>query len=285
MADHSRTPSPPRTPTGSADSPLATSGNGADSTAGQARQQAGEVAETAKQTGAQVASTVKEQAGEVTAEAGRQAKQVWQEARSEFTDQASTQQQRVAGGLHSLADELRQMADGSQENGVASDLARQAADRAHGVAEWLQTREPGDLLSELQSFARRRPGVYLGVAAAAGLLVGRLTRGLTGSGEASTESTGRSALDAGATYPAPRATRVPPPPPTAGYTGVGTGLGTDIGTGLGTGVGRDPGFGVGVGGIQEDPDLVPPASFAPDPAPLRGPGEPVTGAARRNDLP
>lgn len=274
MADHSRTPTPPLTPAGPVEPSFPPAGNGSDSTTGQARQQAGEVAETAKQTGAQVASTVKEQAGEVTAEAGRQAKQVWQEARSEFTDQASSQQQRVAGGLHSLADELRQMADGSQENGVASDLARQAADRAHGVADWLQSREPGDLLGELQSFARRRPGVYLGVAAAAGLLVGRLTRGLTASGDSSSDDAARSGLPAAGTYPAPRPTRVPPPAPAVGYTGAGTGLSTS-----------QVGYGVGVGGIEEDPDLVAPASIAADPAPLRGPGESVSGGFRRTDLP
>lgn len=288
MADHSRTDIPPL-PTGTSTGapPPATGsttlpappGGGGDSATQQARQQAGEVAETAKQTGAQVASTVKEQAGEVTAEAGRQAKQVWHEARSEFTDQASTQQQRVAGGLHTLADELHQMAQGSDQNGVASDLARQAADRAHGIADWLQAREPGDLLSELQTFARRRPGVYLGVAAAAGLLVGRFTRSVTSAGgDSPSDSTTRSGLPAGATYPAPRPTRVPPPAPAVGYTGAGTGL-------LASDVGHAPGFGVGVGGIEEDPDLVPPASITPDPAPLRGPGEPVGGTIRRTDLP
>lgn len=217
MGDHSRTDIPPlpsavpvgASPTGIGAATPPAAGSGGESTTELARQQAGEVAETARQTGAQVASTVKEQAGQVTAEAGRQAKQVFAEARSEFTDQAATQQQRVAGGLHSLADELHQMAQGSQDGGVAGDLARQAAGRAHGIAEWLEAREPGDLLTELQSFARRRPGVYLGVAAAAGLLVGRFTRGLTAAGD---DTPGSSGAAAGSSYPTPRATLVPPPP-------------------------------------------------------------------------
>lgn len=276
MADHSRTPVPPISPSFSAGSSSGISENETDSTTAQAREQAGEVAETAQQSAAQVAATVKEQAGEVTAEAGRQAKQVWHEARSEFTDQASSQQQRVADGLHSLAAELHQMADGSQENGVASDLARQAADRARSLADWLQDREPGDVLGELQTFARRRPGVYLGVAAAAGLLVGRLTRGLTSSGDSS-GSTGGSGLDAGATYPAPPVTRVPPPP-AAGIAGRQT-------RPLAAGVGADAGYDDAFGGIQHDPDLVAPTTFAAPPAPLPGPGDSFPAGVRRTDLP
>jgi hypothetical protein len=46
------------------------------------------------------------------------------------------------------------------------------------VADWLEHREPGDLLDEVRRFARRRPGTFLVGAAVAGALVGRLTRGV-----------------------------------------------------------------------------------------------------------
>ena len=155
-----------------------------------AKDEAGQVAETAKQAGAQVAGTVAEEAGEVTAEAGRQAKQLLSQARSEVTEQAAVTQQRVADGLRSLAEELAAMAKNSEQDGLAADLAGQVADKAHSAAGWLADRDPGTLLDEVRSFARRKPGTYLAIALGAGVLAGRLTRGLAApSGDATTATT------------------------------------------------------------------------------------------------
>jgi hypothetical protein len=144
-----------------------------------AKHEARHVADDAKQGTAQVAETAKQEAREVASDAKRQAKDVYRQVRGEVSDQASTQQQRAASGLHSIAGELDQMASGSQANGVAADLAQQAAQRARAFATWLEAREPGDLAEELRSFARRRPGAFIAGAAAVGLLAGRMTRGLT----------------------------------------------------------------------------------------------------------
>jgi uncharacterized protein YjbJ (UPF0337 family) len=167
----------PSSPTLTPPPPPAQNGDG--STTEVAKAQAGEVADTAKQAGAQVAGTVKEQAGQVTAEAKNQAKQLLSQAQSELTEQAASTQQRVSGGLHALADELAGMARNSEQDGVATDLARQAADKARLAAGWLADRDPGTLLDEVRSFARRKPGTYLAIALGAGVLAGRLTRGLT----------------------------------------------------------------------------------------------------------
>jgi uncharacterized protein YjbJ (UPF0337 family) len=149
------------------------------STTDVATDQASQVADTAKQAGTQVAGTVKDQAGQVTAKAGQQAKQLLSQAQSELSDQAGATQQRVSEGLHALADELHGMAKNSDQEGPATDLARQAADKAHQAAGWLADRDPGALLDEVRSFARRKPGAYLAIALGAGILAGRLTRGLT----------------------------------------------------------------------------------------------------------
>src|SRR6476661_8041730 len=166
---------PPTVPTPS----TPTGGQDQSSTTEVAKDQAGQVADAAKQAGAQVAGTVKEQAGQVTAEAGKQAKQLLAQAQSEVTEQAAATQQRVADGLHALADELTGMAKHSDQDGPATDLARQAADKAHQAAGWLSNRAPGTLLDEVRSYARRKPGTYLAIALGAGVLAGRLTRGLT----------------------------------------------------------------------------------------------------------
>ena len=170
---------PPTTPRHSSESDDA-------STTDVAKDQAAQVADTAKQAGTQVAGTVKEQAGEVTAKAGQQAKQLLSQAQSELSDQAASTQQRVSEGLHALADELTGMAKNSEQDGPATDLARQAADKAHQAAGWLSDRDPGTLLNEVRSFARRKPGTYLALALGAGVVAGRLTRGLTASSDDAT---------------------------------------------------------------------------------------------------
>jgi hypothetical protein len=75
------------------------------------------------------------------------------------------------------------MAANGGQSGLGAELARQAADRMHGAASWLERREPADLLDEVRNFARRRPGAFLIGAAVAGLAAGRLTRGLTAGGQ------------------------------------------------------------------------------------------------------
>jgi hypothetical protein len=156
-----------------------TRANGEGPTGDVAKRQAAKVGDTAKQAGAQVAGTAAEQAGQVAEEAKNQAKQLLLQAQSELSEQAASTQQRVAEGLHALADEFSGMARNSEQDGVATDLARQAADRARSAAGWLADREPGSLLEEVRIFARKKPGTYLALALGAGVLAGRLTRGLT----------------------------------------------------------------------------------------------------------
>ncbi|MGI8446881.1 MAG: hypothetical protein ACR2MP_06810, partial [Streptosporangiaceae bacterium] len=87
-------------------------------------------------------------------------------------------QQRLASELRSAGDELRSMAESSEQGGTASELARQIASRAQDAGQWLEARGPAEVVSEVQAFARRRPGLFLAVAAGVGLVAGRLTRGI-----------------------------------------------------------------------------------------------------------
>ncbi|TPV47490.1 hypothetical protein FJ661_20630, partial [Pseudarthrobacter phenanthrenivorans] len=80
--------------------------------------------------------------------------------------------------------------DAPDQQGVASDLIRQAAQRSESIASWLENKQPGDLLGEVQRFARNKPGTFLLLAAGAGVLAGRLTRGLTAGATESSSTTG-----------------------------------------------------------------------------------------------
>ena len=145
-----------------------------------ARDEASGVGQHAREAGSQVAQTAADQARQVVAETGRQARDLLGEAQGQAYDQASTQQQKAAQQLRTVADELGEMVANGGQSGLATEVARQAADRMHSAASWLEQREPGDLLESVRNFAQRRPGAFLAGAAVAGLAVGRLTRGLAG---------------------------------------------------------------------------------------------------------
>src|SRR5215212_1501968 len=143
--------------THSIDAPLpppATTGTGSPSTSDVAKDQAKNVGQTAAQAGGQVASTATDQAKHVAQETQRQAKDLLDQGRSQ----------------------LRGLADGSSQGapGPARDLLHQASSSVENFASMLQNREPADLLDEVRAFARRKPGLFLLGAAAAGVLAGRL---------------------------------------------------------------------------------------------------------------
>jgi len=120
----------------------------------------------------------REQASGVAAEAGRQGKDLLHEAQGQLEEQAAQGQQMLAKQLLSLSDELRSMADASGQAGMAASLASQVASRVRTAGQWLDDRKPGQVADEMQSFARRRPAAFLALAVGAGLVAGRLTRGL-----------------------------------------------------------------------------------------------------------
>lgn len=159
--------------------PTPTSYGNATDTGSSSGKDASGVAQDAAAGGKQTVETAKEQASEVAHEATNQARALLDQARQQLTEQGSSQQEKAASGLRSLADELTGMVEGQGAgNGLASDLAQQASTRVRDAASWLEARQPGDVLEEVRSFARRRPGTFLLSAAALGLAGGRLTRGL-----------------------------------------------------------------------------------------------------------
>ena len=141
-----------------------------------ARERAQETAGTAADEGRHVAGTAKEEAQRVASEATSQARGVLDDALGQVTEQSAVQKDRLASTLRTLGDDLGSMAD-SGAPGLAGDLARQAADRVQSLGSHLEGREPGELLDDVRTFARQRPGTFLLGALVAGVVVGRLARG------------------------------------------------------------------------------------------------------------
>ena len=142
-----------------------------------AKDEAGNVKDTAVDAGKNVAATAKGEAANVVQETKQQAQSLLSTVTSEVRDQGRNQQQRIATAVHSLSKELGGMASASEESGPLTDLAQQASRRGGEIAHWLEDREPSDVLAEVKRFARRRPVMFLGLCALAGVVAGRLARG------------------------------------------------------------------------------------------------------------
>lgn len=165
----------------SAGSGSTTAGSGASAGSGKADAAKGaaqDVAGDAKAKASDVAGTAKEQASKVASEATDHAKQLYGQASENLKQQAGEQQERAAGGLRSLGEQLGRMAEHDDEQGVASKVVRDLSSRATSAASFLENRDPGSLLDEVKHFAAKRPGTFIAIAAGAGILAGRLTKAL-----------------------------------------------------------------------------------------------------------
>jgi hypothetical protein len=255
-------PLPPPTTTGTgAYAPTTTATTtSSPSTTDVAKDEAKNVKDTAAQAGSQVASTAADQAKEVAAETQRQAKDLLDQGRAQLKDQAITQQQKAAQGLTSLADELRGLANGTSTGapGPARDLLHQASGMVETFAGKLQNREPAELLDEIRSFARRKPGLFLLGAAAAGVLAGRLTSGVKAAHSDTSSTSGYT----------PQSNYVDPAPTYSGYSAPATS--TYAGTGAATGGAPLPPPPYGT--VPPEGSMVPPASPAGWDDPARRPG-------------
>ena len=152
-------------------------GAGSGSTVETAKSEAGNVKDTAVGAAAGVKDVAKSEASNVAQEAKYQARNLVDQTRSQLRDQASNQKSAVAEKLHGFASELGSMASKADESGPMSDLVQDASRRVGEISHWLDNHEPSDLLDEVKRYARRRPVAFLAIAAAAGVLAGRVTRG------------------------------------------------------------------------------------------------------------
>ena len=140
-----------------------------------------EKAATAARTGAQAASegardvaqTAKEEARNVAGEVTTQARRVASDVGEQLRGQARQQHGTMVQKLRQASDDMRQMADG-RDSSPATSLVSNLAERTNRFAEHLETRGPEGVLTDVQEFARRRPGTFLLAAAAAGFVAGRL---------------------------------------------------------------------------------------------------------------
>lgn len=195
----------------------ANGGAGGVQQAGQkAKEEASVTAGQAKQAAGEVAGSVAQQAKAVTGEARQQAGTAVRDLRGRVNEEVQGQAERAAGTLHKWADELDGMAQNAPGDSPVRSLAAQAADGGHRAADYLDKNGLGGVVDDVRGFARRKPGVFLGGAALAGLAVGRMAKagkaqaGGNGGSRAGSDGGSRAGGDA-ATFPQDPPVQVPPP--------------------------------------------------------------------------
>ena len=154
----------------------ATTGSNVGSTAAQETRA---VASTAMDDAKQVADQAREQTSRVASEVSSQARSALERARDDVRSQADLQTERIAESLRSLAGQVQALLDGrTKDAGQLPDLARQASEQLQSFASRLSDGGVDGMLDQTRRFARRRPGVFLAGAVAAGFASGRLFRGV-----------------------------------------------------------------------------------------------------------
>jgi len=127
-----------------------------------------------------VAGVAGDEIKSVAHDAKEAARGFFDETRVQLADQASTQQRRAADALRGTGDELEGMASGTDagSRGMATSAVRALGQQSRRAADWLERREPADVVREVRGYARRHTGAFLLIALGVGIVAGRVTRAL-----------------------------------------------------------------------------------------------------------
>ncbi|MCF1512725.1 hypothetical protein [Streptomyces glomeratus] len=192
-----------------------------------AGQEAAAVGNQATQAVEEVTRTAVEQARTVAGEARAQAGDVARDLRSRMVEEAESQVRRGAGTMRQWAGELAEIADTAAGDSSVKSVLSEASRRGRHAAQYIEERGAEGLVSDVQDFARRRPGLFLGGALLAGFTVGRLAKagsrasaGVTGGSPTPPQSSARQSGQSPAGQPEipdypydPSATDTPTTPP------------------------------------------------------------------------
>jgi hypothetical protein len=187
-----------------------------------AAERASQVAGAARDEARDVAGDVRAEAQAVASEAATQVHNVLDSTRSALRSQARQGTERASGTLGDLGSQFRALAEGDREGaGEVGRYANEAGARLRSIADRLNGKGFDGVVDDVQSFARRRPGAFLAIAAASGFVAGRLFRGAEGASSSEASSAGAPEIGAGQgqDVQAPGGTSTTPPaPPTSPIT-------------------------------------------------------------------
>lgn len=162
---------------------------------------AAETADAAKQSGQAVAGSAADHAKDLAGTASDKASDVLGEAKSQASDLLGTTRDQVQAEaenrrgqavtqLRAIGDELDSMQSHDGDKGVATQLAGRGGAYVRQTADWLDGRQPSEILDDVKRFARERPGTFLLGALVAGIVAGRLTRAVKAGAPSASSSDG-----------------------------------------------------------------------------------------------
>jgi hypothetical protein len=124
-----------------------------------------------------VAEQTREKAGELVEQAREAGGQIAAHGIEEAKPRLEDGKEQVVQTLSAAADALRRTgAEMTDQPGGVGRFAENAADRAERAAEFFGSRDLNEIVSEVESFARRQPAMFLGAAFGLGLLGARFLR-------------------------------------------------------------------------------------------------------------
>ena len=103
-------------------------------------------------------------------------KGVFADLGSDLSSEAQNQKMRLAKGLKGFGTELEEVARNS--SGRVPHLRVRPLPARRGLAHWLEHTEGRDMVRSVEDFGRRRPVMFILGCALAGVVAGRLTRGM-----------------------------------------------------------------------------------------------------------
>jgi hypothetical protein len=121
-------------------------------------EQDGKIVDQAKQAATHVASNVANQ------------------AREQVNTQFDTRKDKAVETMGNVANAIRETSDKLKGVGPLGDVAGRAADSIDHVAEFFEGKQIGDVVRDVERFARREPALFLGAAFAIGLIGGRFLK-------------------------------------------------------------------------------------------------------------
>jgi hypothetical protein len=141
--------------------------------------QAQDLAQGAKEQVKNLASEAKDQAKTLASDAKDQAKEVAGQARDHVQNLVAQQKDQAAERLGSLAEALREAGRKLNEGQQAGDFghyADRAAQQVERLSGYLRDNDLRGFVRDTESFARRRPEVFLGGTLVAGLMLARFLK-------------------------------------------------------------------------------------------------------------
>jgi hypothetical protein len=134
------------------------------------------------QGGDQATEQAKQQSQQLLAHQARQqasnlASRTTEQAKSQLANQKHNASQRMAPIQSALRESAQQLRN--QGQGQVGDYAERAADQVERFSTYLRQTEVDEIMEEVRGFARRRPGLFLGSAAAIGFFATRFLKSST----------------------------------------------------------------------------------------------------------